>query len=199
MLPPVVRRVLGVVAFGMGVVAALVAGVRRLHKPLPVLGHIPAFHLVDQQGAPFTEASMLGHPSVVDFFFTRCLSSCPRLTARMAQLQGDVAGRDPAVKLVSISVDPENDTPEVLADYAAKAKADSRRWTFVTGPLDDVERAVVQGFKMSGTKVYKNAKDYDVIHGDWFVLVDAKGDIRAYSPTGTAAEYAEMLADVGRL
>ena len=175
MFPPLVRRFLGLAAFGVGLLIALVAALHRRHEPLPVLGHIPTFHLVDEHGQPFTDASMIGHATVVDFFFTRCLSSCPRLTARMAQLQGDVVGRDPPIKLVSISVDPENDTPEVLADYAAKAKADRTRWSFVTGPLDDVERAVVQGFKMSGTKVYKNANDYDVIHGEWFVLVDARG------------------------
>ncbi|HEY4013370.1 MAG TPA: SCO family protein [Polyangiaceae bacterium] len=199
MFPPLVRRVLAFVGLGLGLVMALVSAAKRRHEPLPVLGQVPTFHLVDAHGQPFTDASMRGHPSVVDFFFTRCLSSCPRLTARMAQLQGDVARRAPSVKLVSISVDPENDTPEVLADYAARNNADRARWSFVTGPLDDVERAVIQGFKMSGTKVYKNAKDYDVIHGDWFVLVDASGNIRAYCPTGTAKEYGEMLAKVERL
>src|SRR5271169_3584564 len=133
---------------GLAVVLALVARSMRPRAPLPVLGQIPTFELTDQAGAPFSGDAMAGHVQVVDFVFTRCPSSCPRLTARMGELQARLAKDRSDARLVSFSVDPENDTPPVLAAYAAKAGADLARWTFVTGPADDVTRAVVLGFKM---------------------------------------------------
>ena len=91
---------------------------------------------VDERGAPFANDAMLGHVSVVDFVFTRCPSSCPRLTARMGELQARLKKDGSDARLVSFSVDPENDTPPVLAAYAAKAGAEPGRWTFVTGPVE---------------------------------------------------------------
>jgi protein SCO1/2 len=178
---------------------ALVARSMRPDAPLPVLGQVPSFRLVDQRGTPFTDASMRGHVSVVDFIFTRCATSCPRLTARMADVQSRIAQDQSDVRLVSFSVDPENDTPEVLAKYAAGTHADPARWSFVTGGVDDVERAVVVGFKMSAAKIAKGANEYDVVHGEWFVLVDRKGNLRGYYPTGTEDEFAALLHDVRRV
>src|SRR5580692_5689518 len=123
-----------------------------LARPAPqVYGHLPAFHLVNEQGQPVTQSSLLGHVTVVDFIFTRCPSSCPRLTARMAELQGRLARSKSGARLVSISVDPENDTPAVLAAYAARAQADPGRWSFLTGTAQDVESVVVSGFTGTGS------------------------------------------------
>jgi protein SCO1/2 len=184
---------------GLALVLALVARGMRPRPPLPVLGHVPAFQLLDERGAPFTDASMRGHAAVVDFVFTRCPSSCPRLTARMGQLQGRLARDGSAARLVSFSVDPDDDTPPVLAAYAAKAGADPARWTFVTSRADDVTRAVVLGFKVSAAKVETGAGETDVTHGDWFVLVDAAGAIRGYYPTGEDADFERLAADVERV
>src|SRR5271169_1087428 len=104
---------------GLAVVLALVARAMRPRPPLPVLGQIPTFHLVDETGGPFTGDAMRGHVSVVDFVFTRCHSSCPRLTARMGELQARLVADRSDARLVSFSVDPDNDTPAVLSDYAA--------------------------------------------------------------------------------
>jgi protein SCO1/2 len=174
----------------------------RPRAPLPVLGHVPSFRLVDEKGAPFTSEAMLGHTNVVDFIFTRCPSACPRLTATMARLEsrlqqsGQSAGD---VRFVSISVDPENDTPAVLADYAMKANADLSRWTFATGPADEVSRAVVLGFKVSAAKVARQAGDYDVIHGNWLVLVDRKGDFRGYYQVEGDTDFEALFGDVRRV
>ena len=166
---------------------------------LPVYAHIPAMHLVDERGAPFDENAMLGHVSVVDFIFTHCQASCPRLTATMAELQARLGRDGSRAKLVSFSVDPDNDTPAVLAQYAEKAHADLARWSFVTGPPDDVMRAVLDGFKVSAQKVARGAKDYDVVHGDWFVLVDAQGRVRGYYESADADSIATLLRDIAKL
>jgi protein SCO1/2 len=166
---------------------------------LPVLGRVPAFHLVDERGAPVSFDALVGHPTVVDFIFTRCTSSCPRLTATMAALQSRLAATKSRTRLLSFTVDPENDSPEVLESYAASAHADARRWSFVTGPADDVERAVIFGFKVSAAKIARGANDYEVTHGDWFVLVDRSGDIRGYYPMDEAASLDTLTRDVARL
>jgi protein SCO1/2 len=194
-----VRAAIGVGGLALAATLALVARSMRPRDRLPVLGTVPGFHLLDERGTAFTDGSMRGHISVVDFIFTRCASSCPHLTARMADLQSRLTPSASDVRLVSFSVDPENDTPQVLLKYAADAHADAARWSFVTGGVDDVEKAVVVGFKMSAAKIAKGANDYDVVHGDWFVLVDRKGTIRGYYPTGTDAEFAALFEDVRRL
>jgi protein SCO1/2 len=195
---------MGRVAVRVGALAAaagLAFATRALRPrpPLPVYGHVPDMHLLDEQGKPFTTQSMLGHASVVDFIFTHCTASCPRLTARMAELQGRLEAARSGTRLVSISVDPENDTPPVLAKYAAEAHADGGRWSFVTGPADDVEKAVVAGFKVAASRAAKGANESEVIHGDWFVLVDARGDVRGYYPTGTPEEMEALWRDVRRV
>jgi len=156
--------------------------VRALMAPAApqVFGHVPPFRLLDERGAPVTADAMLGHATVVDFIFTRCTSSCPRLTQRMGELQTRLAQAKSRARLVTISVDPENDTQPVLAAYAAAAHADPARWSFLTGQAQDVQSIVVSGFKVAAAKQARGAADYDVIHGDWLVLVDAHGDIRGY-------------------
>jgi protein SCO1/2 len=185
---------------GLALVLGVAVGFRSLRPaPLPVLGHVPPFHLTDARGAAIGADALEGHPSVVDFIFTRCMSSCPRLTATMATLQSRLAAEKSSARLFSFSVDPENDTPQVLARYAAEAHADPARWTFVTGPADDVERAVVFGFKVSAAKIARGANEYDVTHGDWFVLVDGRGDIRGYYATDEAGGVDALVRDIRRL
>jgi protein SCO1 len=164
------------------------------HAPAPVYGRLPTFRLIDEHGEPYTPDAMLGQVSVVDFIFTRCPSSCPRLTSRMGELQARFARDKSSVRLVSFSVDPENDTPAVLADYAAKAGADLSRWTFVTGAADDIARTVVLGFKVSAAKIARGAEDYEVTHGNWFVLVDRKGALRGYFPMDTADDFENLVS-----
>jgi len=117
----------------------------------------------------------------------------------MGELQSRFARDHSSARLVSFSVDPENDTPPVLLAYATEAGADLARWTFVTGPVDDVMRAVVLGFKVSAAKVSTGANDYDVTHGNWFVLTDRAGVIRGYYPTEEAADFERLVGDTERL
>jgi protein SCO1/2 len=117
----------------------------------------------------------------------------------MAALQARFDREHSGAKLVSFTVDPENDTPPVLLDYAKRAGADPARWSFVTGPVDSVKAAVVTGFKVAMEKLPKGANDYDVTHGDWFVLVDTQGAVRGYYTTDDPSGLDRLVRDVLRL
>jgi len=196
-----------IVAIGtLSVALALSLAARSMRpKALPVYGPIPDFRLVDERGVARDASSMRGQVSVVDFIFTRCTSSCPRLTARMVELQSRLEHERSGARLFSISVDPGNDTPAVLSEYAARVHADPSRWSFLTGDEQEVERAVVLGFKVSAAKIAMGAGTYDVIHGDWFVVVDRRGRLRGYYPTtdlqgqGESKLMGELVKDVLRL
>jgi protein SCO1/2 len=187
--------VLGIVLLVATASLALAAVSMRPRRALPAYGRLPEFSLVDERGAPFTAASMAGHVSIVDFIFTRCPSACPRLTATMAELQRRLGREHSSARLVSFSVDPENDTPPVLTAYASRAGADPTRWSFVTGPAADVERAIVLGFKVSAARIEKGSTDYDVTHGNWFVLVDPRGSVRGYYATEEAGALDGLVRD----
>lgn len=169
---------------------------------LPTIAHVPAFEARDQRDRAFRAEELRGSIWIVDFVFTSCPVVCPRLTARMAELQGRVEklGKLPVpVKLLSISVDPENDTPPVLAAYGAKYGAHDATWTFATGKTEDLDRVVVQGFKQRYDKADPTLGIMEVMHGDRFVLVDARADIRAYYDTAEPGALDRIVADVERV
>lgn len=168
---------------------------RREPPPLEDLGVVPAFSLVDHTGAAFTEAALRGQPTIVNFIFTRCDSVCPATTLRMAQIQeltGDPRGE--GIKLVSFSVDPAHDTPEVLAAYAARARADASRWRFVTGDVAAV-RAVVEGALLTSMDRMGTTPSGapDIVHGERFLLIDADLRIRGAYDTRDAARQDAMI------
>lgn len=106
---------------------------------------IPAFSQPDQQGRIVTNDAFKDNLTVVSFFFTRCTFICPALTGRMLELTGHL--KDTPTKFMSFSVDPENDTPEVLAEYAKNHNADVSRWSFLSG-----KREVTWGILRDGLK-----------------------------------------------
>ncbi len=169
-------------------------------EPLPVLGTAPEFSFRDQEGRPVRRDDLRGAPWVADFVFTRCPSACPMLTAQMQNLQrrlGDDADR---VTMVSFSVDPEHDTPEVLRRYAAGYGIEGR-WLFLTGEVDAMRRAIEAGFRVRmGDRVEVQGAEgaYDIMHGQHFVLLDGENRIRGYYASD--AEGLERLEkDVRRL
>ena len=154
--------------------------------PLPVLSHLESFNLIDQRGRAVTTHDLEGKIFVADFIFTGCQSACPMLTSKMRSLQQHLeareksVGHEMAVRLVSFSVDPEVDTPEKLSAYAAKWGADERRWMFLTGSLAEVNRAVTRGMKIAFEKGGADTAAFDVMHGERFVIVDKKSNVRGY-------------------
>lgn len=131
----------------VGTAAAKPDTSRRIREGEPV----PPFSLVDQDGRPVTAADLQGHRTVITFIFTRCPvpDFCPRLSQQFQQLQQRLAAMPRAdgapIQLLSVSFDPEFDTPEVLRDYAERYGADSAVWRFCTGPVDEV-RTLTRAF-----------------------------------------------------
>ncbi len=154
---------------------------RRGSEPPPVLGRVPEFALVNRDGRAVRRADLAGAPWIADFIFTRCPASCPMMTTRLARLDRELP-RDLGARLVSISVDPEHDTPEVLQRYAASFKA-PERWLFLTGDGPQIYRLSKEGFKL-GVDPAPQASGLEtaepILHSTRFVLVDGEGRIRGY-------------------
>jgi len=142
---------------------------------LPVLGRVPAFTLTNRDGRVVRPADLAGAPWIADFVFTRCVSSCPLLSARLARLDR-VLPPELGIRLVSFSVDPAHDTPAVLERYARSLSA-SRRWLFLTGrqKAEEQLRRLSLGFKLA---LEPGAATEAILHSTRFVLVDAAGAIR---------------------
>jgi protein SCO1 len=149
------------------------------HSP-PVLGTVPPFQLTDQDGRAFGSQDLAGRVWVASFLFTRCQTVCPRVTAQMARVQGRTRNLEPALHLVSFSVDPEHDTPARLAAYAQAHRASPRMWTFLTGPADAVQETVERGLRVSMGKDPADPSPAGISHGTHLVLVDGVGRIRGY-------------------
>ncbi len=104
---------------------------------------IPQFSLTNQDERPIGREVFVGHVTVLDFIFTNCPFVCPTLTQKMLYLQNELAGT--GVRFVSVSVDPERDTPQRLREHAQRIGADLERWTFATGSWDEVRRLSEEG------------------------------------------------------
>ena len=190
---PLSRRKIGaVLLLALALSAGIVAVRRRALSPPPpppVLGQMEAFSLYDQRGKTFRLDDLEGRIWIADFIFTGCQAACPMLTSKMRALQKHVEERERTlghplpIRLVSFSVDPEVDTPDKLATYATKWGADETRWSFLTGPLTEVNRAVTRGLKIPFEKGGADTSAFDVMHGEHFVVVDGQKRIRGYFET----------------
>jgi cytochrome oxidase Cu insertion factor (SCO1/SenC/PrrC family) len=198
-------------------------------RPLEVYFEVPRFSLIDQNRQRITREDLLGRVWIANFIFTSCRTTCPRQSATMAQLQGDLAPR-PDLRLVSITVDPDHDTPEVLARYAERFHADPLRWLFLTGEERGIYRLAQDGFHLSATVVPaptptpvgqafspgpgapvslaegnsasfgSDTPDRDaLVHDARFALVDRKARIRGYYSSLDAEAVARLRRDVRTL
>jgi len=172
----------------------------RLPPPLPELAALPRFELVDQEGRHFGTKDLDGRVWVASFIFTRCTTICPRITARMTEVQGRTRQLAPAFHLVSFSVDPEHDTPARLAEYARAHRASPRLWSFLTGPEEAVKDAVVGGLKVSMGKEPSDRGGFEgIFHGSHLVLVDARGRVRGYYDPEDPQAVDRVVRDAGLL
>jgi protein SCO1/2 len=152
------------------------------------LGPLPTFELTDQTGARFSSESLQGKVWVADFFLTSCQGACPIMARNMKSLHDMFAG-DERVHFVSISVDPETDSPQALAAYTRAYTADNSRWHFLTGPIDIIHR-------MAGTEGFKvGVPENPMAHSQRFILVDTRGHTRGYFD-GLSEEDMQRLGEI---
>ncbi len=152
-------------------------------RPMPVLGQLPDFVLTNQAGQAVSLADLRGQVWVTDVIFTRCPGPCARMTRHFAELQATLPANQ-TIKLISLTSDPEYDTPKVLARYGERFGADSNRWWFLTGDKRQIRQLAVNDFKF--VVVEKKPEERDIpddlfLHSTWFVLVDRQGRVRGWT------------------
>ena len=166
----------------------ILAGCSKPKEPLPVLGEVGDFTLTRQDGRDFGSIDLEGKVWVADFIFTNCPGPCPRMTQLMKRLQDQA----PGVELVSFTVDPDRDTPEVLAAYASKHGAEQSRWHFLTGSREDLHNLSRHAFKLGSV-------NRELDHSTRFALVDSNGQIRGYYGTQQDSPINRLLEDLRTL
>src|SRR5260370_27581098 len=115
---------------------------------LPVLGQVSDFTLTNQNGRAVSLADLRGHVWVADIIFTRCAGPCPRMTRQMKELEKALpAGSD--TKLVTLTTDPDYDTPAILKTYSERFSADLSRWTFLTGTNPEIRKLGINSLKLA--------------------------------------------------
>src|SRR5450432_2127786 len=185
------RPLFWMVGLGLLFGVPLVRSVRRQLGAAPaVLATLPAFALTDQTGHAYGTRELAGKVWVSDFIFTACQEACPLLSQRMQDIARRTKHLGPDFHLVSISVDPERDTPARLAEYAARYSANPIRWSFLTGPAAAIQDTVTEGFKIGMGKDAVTPDGggetfWQIFHGENLVLVDRQLRIRGYFPATT--------------
>lgn len=158
-------------------------------------GKVPDFELVRSTGEPVTRADFEGRVWVASFIFTNCGGTCPMMTYQMGKL--DIALPE-EVRLVSITVDPSRDTPEILAEYAESRGATSDRWYFLTGEREAIYTLAKEGFHLAVDDTIGTAVE-PITHSSRFALVDRTGEIRTYYDGTSLESIDRIITDVGTL
>src|SRR5690554_4194340 len=151
--------------------------------------YIPDFSFVAQDSSRVGREQMEGKITIVDFFFTSCPSICPIMSNEMERVQ-DAFRKEDNVQIYSITIDPDYDTPDQLAEYSLKYNASPDKWHFLNGPKEQTYDLVRCGFALPIVDGHDNPDDF--VHSDKFILVDGQGRIRGYY-SGTEREGVDKL------
>ena len=186
--------------FLVAVLAMRLLGAYVSASNLPVLTVVPSFSLVDQTGAAFHSHELGGRVWIASFIYTSCPGPCPRVVQRLAEVQRQL-GAEPDLSVVSFSVDPAADTPDVLAAYARTHSIDAARWKLVTGSENDVLQLVRRGFLEAIEKndTETRATEGAVVHSLHLVLVDRSMRVRGYYDSTDPAAMKRLVEDTRRL
>ncbi|MEI6339089.1 MAG: SCO family protein [Verrucomicrobiota bacterium] len=161
----------------------------RLEKYAPA----PEFKLTAQDGKTVSTADLKGKVWLANFIFTRCAGPCPVMTSRMSEINQALGHKVKDVELITITVDPEYDTPEVLKEYSERVGADPEKWKFLTGPQDQIEQVIKKGFLQALAKEPSGTP----IHSTRFVLVDRDGWMRGFQDGNDPEVVQKLLMDIG--
>ena len=195
------------VSVGLFSLAGFDRGSWRAGNDLPRLWEVPDFALIERSGQSVTRADLLGKVWIASIIFTRCAEECPLVSNHMARLQATFAA-EPDVRLVSITVDPAYDTPEVLTRYAQSFAAQPQRWLFLTGDKATIYRLVREGFRLGLMDPQESVKSSAVPeaarvrHTLWQLLTPASalahGDGPAHDEAQRAITHSARLVLVDR-
>jgi protein SCO1/2 len=158
---------------------------------LPDYQTVPRFQMTDSEGHPFNSQQLAAKVWVVDFIYTNCPGSCPLMTSQMHRLDKKIEGQSD-VRLVSISVDPDRDTPPVLEAFAKRFGGPTPQWAFLTGSPQTVHLLAHDVFKVGDL-----IKTMD--HSTRFMLVDKRGHLRGYYSTFDPDGMKSLLRDIEAL
>lgn len=153
-----------------------------------VEGWMYEYALTERSGQSMGTAELAGQPHVVSFFFSTCPSVCKLQNEKMQQLQTEFAGQ--GIRFVAISVDPVVDTPEVLAEYAKRYRADEDQWLFFTGDMTYIRRVAAEVYGVAVSEKF---------HTEKFILVNAEGDVVGYYTWTDPTQFQRLKKDIGRL
>lgn len=165
---------------GVLAVLTLRSGLAPRRPALPVLAQIHDFAVTNQAGQTVRAGDFLGRPWVANLIFTRCPGPCPQLTGVMRRIQDGLTPESP-VRLVSLTSDPEFDTPAVLAAYARRFEADTARWQFVTGTKRQIRDLAVGQLLLvlqEKTGEQRESPEDLFLHSTLIVVVDGAGRMR---------------------
>jgi protein SCO1/2 len=157
---------------------------------------IDDFSFTNQNGKTITQKDYEGKIYVADFFFTTCPSICVPMGENMAWLQGQIKD-NPKVMLLSHTVMPDVDTPEVLKAYAKKKGVIDSKWNLVTGKKEDIYYIARKSYL--AVKTTNSTELYDMVHTENFVLVDSKKRIRGFYDGTKLEEVKRLLEDINFL
>ena len=147
---------------------------------LKVYGTVPKFSLIERRGQKISLSDLEDKIWVANFIYTSCHDTCPIQSAQMQLIQDEFT-HEKNLQLVSITVDPDRDTPKVLTEYAKRFGASPDRWLFLTGEREQLYRLAQEGFRLSAVPVSRDGVASSIIaHSSRFVLVDRKAHIRGY-------------------
>lgn len=169
---------------GILLIAVIAFATFRPVLVLPRITLAPGYSLIDQNGHGISSEDMRGKITLYNITHSRCTAPCPETGLIMKEVQErlpEIESSQIPIELVTISVDPEVDTPEVLQEYARTLNADLSSWHFITGPIDRLKRVIGGGFGF----YFNKQDDGDLIFDSGFVLVDGDGILRAEYRTGS--------------
>ncbi|HEX8339834.1 MAG TPA: SCO family protein [Tepidisphaeraceae bacterium] len=203
-----IRRPAAATVFGI-LLCAATPGCDDPQSALPVLWDAPAFALTDQDGKSFGSEALKGKPWIGMLFFTTCSGPCPMMAMRMREVQDALP--DPAIRIVSFSVDPGFDTPQRMKEYATRVKATPGRWYFLTGDETQIT-AVTTGLKllyekpaatgptsMTASTATAATQATMIDHSTKFLLIDGAGKVRGVYSSNDDADLNQLKQDAAAL
>jgi len=168
---------------------------------LKVFGTVPDFSLVERSGRQLELADLKGKIWIANFIYTNCPDTCPIQSAQVKQLQDEFVN-EKELRFVSITVDPERDTPKALSEYANRFGADPVHWFFLTGEKDMIYRLAQEGFRLGAAEIphaNRPASGATHTHSPRLVLIDRRAQIRGYYTSTDAEAIARLRRDMQSL